>query len=50
MTDLKDLNEPFVASANSFETRGMNTIFGNSMTEIFSITDLEQQYEITTYT
>jgi hypothetical protein len=50
MTDLNDTNEPFVTSANSFETQGMNTFFGNFMTEISSITDPGQQSEVTTYT
>jgi hypothetical protein len=50
VTDLNDPNEPFVTSANFIETQGMNTFFGNFMTEISSITDPEQQSEVTTYT
>jgi ribonuclease HI len=50
VTDLNDPNEPFVTTANSIETQGMNTFFGNFMTEISSITDPEQQSEVTTYT
>jgi hypothetical protein len=50
MTDLNDPNEPFVTSTNSFETQGMNTFFGNFMTEISSITDPGQQSEVTAYT
>jgi hypothetical protein len=50
MTYLNDTNEPFVTSTNSFETQGMNTFFGNFMTEISSITDPGKQSEITTYT
>jgi hypothetical protein len=50
VTDLNDPNEPFITSANSFETQGMNTFFGNFMTEISSITDPGQQSEIMTYT
>jgi hypothetical protein len=49
-TDLNDPNEPFTASTNSFEMYGMNTLFGNFMTEIFPITNLEQQLELMTCT
>ena len=47
---MNDTNEPFVTSSNSFETQGMNTFFGNFMTEISSITDPGQQSEVMTYT
>jgi hypothetical protein len=50
VTDLNDANEPFTASANSFEMQGMNTFFGNFMTEISPITDPGQQSEVMTYT
>jgi hypothetical protein len=50
VTDLNDPNEPFTIVVNSTETQGMNTYFGNFMTEISSITNLEQQSEVTTYT
>jgi hypothetical protein len=43
VTNLNDANEPFIAFANSFEMQGMNTLFGNFMTEISPITDPEQQ-------
>jgi hypothetical protein len=42
VTDLNDPNEPFVSSANSIETQGMHTFFGNFMIEISSIIDPEQ--------
>jgi hypothetical protein len=48
--DLNDTNKPFVTSANSFETQGMNTFFGNFMTEISSFIDPGQQSKVTTYT
>jgi hypothetical protein len=50
VTDLNDTNEPFITSANSFETQGMNTFFGNFMTEISPITDPAQQSEVVTCT
>ena len=50
MTDLNDANELFITSSNSFEMQGMNTFFGNFMTEISPITDPMQQSEIITYT
>jgi hypothetical protein len=50
VTDLNDANEPFTASANSFEMQGMNTFFGNFMTKISPITDPGQQSEVMTYT
>jgi hypothetical protein len=48
MTDLNDLNEPFTASTNSFEMQGMNTFFGNFMTEISPFTDPRKQSELMT--
>jgi hypothetical protein len=42
MTNLNETNEPFTASANSFEMQGMNTFFGNFMTKISPITNPEQ--------
>jgi hypothetical protein len=39
VTYLNDPNETFITSKNSFETRGMNTFFGNFTTEISSIID-----------
>ena len=50
VTDLNDANEPFTASANSFEMKGMNTFFGNFMTEISPVIDPGQQSEVMTYT
>jgi hypothetical protein len=50
VTDMNDTNEIFITSANSFETRGMNTFFGNFITEISPITDPAQQYEVVTCT
>jgi hypothetical protein len=47
---MNDTNEPFVTYANSFETQGMNTFFGNFMTEISPITNPVQQSEVVTYT
>jgi hypothetical protein len=50
VTDLNDPNDPFITAANSIETQGMNTFFGNFMIEIYSITNLEQQSKVTAYT
>ena len=50
VTELNDPNDPFTIVVNSIETQGMNNVFGNFMTEISSITNLEQQSEVTTYT
>jgi hypothetical protein len=50
VTDLNDPNEPFTTAVNTIEAQGMNTFFGNFMTEISSITDPEQQSEISAYT
>jgi hypothetical protein len=50
VADLNDPNEPFITAANLIETQGMNTFFGNFMTEISSITNPKQQSEVTTYT
>jgi ribonuclease HI len=50
VTDLNDPNEPFTASTNSLEMQGMNTFFGNFMTETSPITDPEQQSELMTCT
>jgi hypothetical protein len=50
MIDLNNPNEPFVTITNSIETQGMNTFFGNLMTEISSITDPKQQSEVISYT
>jgi hypothetical protein len=47
--DLNDTNETFFTSANSFETQGMNTFFGNFMTEISFITNPGWQSEVTIY-
>jgi hypothetical protein len=49
MTDMKDLNEPFTASTNSFEMQGMKNFFGNVMTKIFPFTDPMQQSELMNY-
>jgi ribonuclease HI len=49
VTDLNDANKPFTASTNSFEMKGMNTFFGNFMTEISPITDPGQQSKFMTY-
>jgi hypothetical protein len=48
--DLNDPNEPFIIATNSIETQGMNTTFGDFMTEISFITDPKQRFEVTTYT
>jgi hypothetical protein len=48
--DLNDANEPFTAPANSFEMQGMNTFFGNFMTEISPITNPGQQSKVMAYT
>jgi hypothetical protein len=50
VTDLNDANKPFTASTNSFEMQGMNTFFGNFMTEISPFTDPGKQSELMTYT
>jgi hypothetical protein len=50
MTDLNDTNESFVTSANSYETQGMDTFFGNFMTKMSSIIDPRKQSEFTAYT
>jgi hypothetical protein len=50
MTYLNNPNEPFNTATNSIETQVMNTFFGNFMIEISSITNLEQQSKVTTYT
>jgi hypothetical protein len=34
VTDLNDANKPFTTSTNLFEMQGMNTFFGNFMTEL----------------
>ena len=47
---MNDPNESFVTTTNSIETQGMNNFFGNFMTGISSIMDLEQKSEVTTYT
>jgi hypothetical protein len=48
--DLNDAHEPFTASTNSFEMQGMNTFFGNFMTEISPFMDPGQQSELLTCT
>jgi hypothetical protein len=50
VTDLKDSNEPFTASVNALESEGMNTLFGNLVTEIYTITNPNQQSEISVCT
>jgi hypothetical protein len=50
MIDLNDPNEPFTTSTNSFEMQGMNTFFGNFVTEISPITDPGQESELITCT
>jgi hypothetical protein len=50
VTDLNDPNEPFISSENVLENQGINTFFGNFAAEISSVTDLNQQYEISVCT
>jgi hypothetical protein len=50
MTDMNDANGPFTASIDSFEMQGLNTFFGNFMTEISPITDSGKQSDVMTYT
>jgi ribonuclease HI len=50
VTDLNNPNETFTTAVNSIEMQGMNTFFVNFMTEISSITNPEQEFEVTAYT
>jgi hypothetical protein len=50
VTDLNDPNEPFTPSADSPKIQGMDTFFSNFMAETSTITNLEQQSKILTYT
>jgi hypothetical protein len=46
VTNINDSNEPFVPSVNALEIQDMNTFFGNFVAEVYTIADLNQQYEI----
>jgi hypothetical protein len=48
--DLNDSNDPFTVDVNTIEAQGMNIFFRNSMTEISTITNPEQQSEILAHT
>jgi hypothetical protein len=48
--DLNDPNEPFLSNEIVLENQGINTFFGNFAAEISSVTDSNQQSEISVCT
>jgi hypothetical protein len=50
VTNLNDPNETFVPSVNALEYQGMNTFFGKFIAEISSISNPNQQSEISACT
>lgn len=48
--DVNDSSEPFTTGVNTFETQGMNTLFGNFVTEISTITNPDHRSEISNHT